>query len=75
VIACECDPHHDENVAYAELLERAGVPTRLEDFQGLTHGALNFAGIVPAARDYAVAVAGLFADAARTQSTAVPQTG
>ncbi|HEY4098258.1 MAG TPA: alpha/beta hydrolase [Baekduia sp.] len=63
VIACECDPHHDENVAYAERLQQAGVPTRLADFPGLTHGALNLAGVVPAAREYADAVADLFAEA------------
>jgi acetyl esterase len=75
VIACECDPHHDEDVAYAERLEAAGVPTRLADFAGLTHGALNFAGLVPAARAYAVAVAELFAQAATGQPVVSGQSG
>jgi acetyl esterase len=64
VVACECDPHHDENVAYAERLQEAGVPTRLVDFPGLTHGALNLAGVVPQAREYADALADLIAEAA-----------
>lgn len=70
VIACECDPHHDEDVAYGERLVAAGVRTRVADFAGLTHGALNFAGIVPAAREYAMAVAELIAEAAASRAVA-----
>jgi acetyl esterase len=70
IVACECDPHHDEDVAYAERLARAGVSTRLEDFPSLPHGALNFAGIAPAALTYSVAVAGLFAEAAEAARAA-----
>ena len=66
MIVCECDPLHDEGVAYAARLEQAGVVVRLARFPGLTHGALNFAGVVPAAADYARAVAELLAQAAGT---------
>jgi acetyl esterase len=69
IIACECDPLHDEAVAYAERLQAEGVPAQLRVFPGLTHGALNFAGVVPAARAYAIEVAALIAAAAGTVSS------
>ena len=33
------DPFHDEDVAYAERLRRAGVPVTLEIVEGLYHAA------------------------------------
>jgi acetyl esterase len=65
VIACECDPHCDEDQEYAARLQQAGVPTTLRTFPGLTHGALNFAGVSAAAQRYSVEVAELLAEAAR----------
>ena len=44
------DPLHDEGVAYAERLHRAGVPVRLLDYPALTHGFLRFTAVAAAAR-------------------------
>ncbi len=37
VITAQIDPLHDEGVAYAAKLKRAGVPVRAKDFTGVTH--------------------------------------
>lgn len=38
VIVAAADVLRDDGVAYAELLETAGVPTRLREYPGMTHG-------------------------------------
>jgi acetyl esterase len=38
VLLAECDPLVDEGRAYAEALQRAGVPVQMEVGRGLTHG-------------------------------------
>jgi acetyl esterase len=44
------DPLRDEGRAYADALERAGVPVSYDCRPGLVHGYFNLAGGVPAAR-------------------------
>lgn len=45
------DPLRDEAVAYAERLRHAGVRTEVLEFDNLTHGFVDLAAIVPAARE------------------------
>ncbi|MEM8695990.1 MAG: alpha/beta hydrolase [Pseudomonadota bacterium] len=47
VIVAECDPLHDEGVAYAKRLEKAGVPVELIDADGMIHGFVSMSAIVP----------------------------
>jgi acetyl esterase len=49
VVVAECDPLHDEGVAYVEKLTRAGVDTVLQDVEGVNHGFLRFVGTLPQA--------------------------
>ena len=49
VVVAECDPLHDEGVAYAEKLSRAGVDTTLQDVESVNHGFLRFVGALPQA--------------------------
>jgi acetyl esterase len=46
----EFDPLRDEGAAYAERLERAGVPVRYTCHAGLIHHFYGMAGAIPAAR-------------------------
>jgi acetyl esterase len=45
------DPLRDDGARYAELLTAAGVPVELHNAEGLVHGYLGYAGVVPAATD------------------------
>src|SRR5215212_3497329 len=47
------DPLRDDGARYAELLTAAGVPVELHNAEGLIHGYLGYAGVVPAATDAA----------------------
>jgi acetyl esterase len=44
-----CDPLHDEGVAFAQLLERNGVPVTLKEFPGQMHGFASMSGFLKAA--------------------------
>jgi acetyl esterase len=48
VVTAEHDPLRDEGAAYADRLQRAGVPTRHRCEAGLVHGFLTLDGISPA---------------------------
>jgi len=51
------DPLRDEGMAYAERLEKEGIPTRQHCFRTLTHGFVSMGGLNPTARDAAVHIA------------------
>lgn len=55
------DPLRDEAATYAERLTQAGVPTTLVAGDGLVHGCLGMADIVPAAAEHAADVHRVFA--------------
>lgn len=56
VITAEFDPLRDEGEAYGRRLQEAGVPTRIERFDGVIHGFFGMGALVAKARD-AVALA------------------
>jgi acetyl esterase len=51
VMLADCDPLHDEGLAYANKLRAAGVPVSVADHSGLIHCFTNFQGVLPQARD------------------------
>ena len=58
---CEFDPLRDEGIAYADRLEKAGVPVTLNRVDGAVHGIFWLAGAVALGRD----LIGAAADAIR----------
>jgi acetyl esterase len=55
VVTCEDDPLDDEGLAYARRLTEAGVPTRVERFEGMIHAFLQMGGYIDATEQlYAV---------------------
>lgn len=57
VMLAECDPLHDEGLAYAGKLRAAGVPVSVADYPGLLHGFTLFQAMLPQAREALVAAA------------------
>jgi acetyl esterase len=51
----ECDPLHDEGMAYAERLTAAGVPTVAAEYTGMFHGFFNLGHVLPEAADASTA--------------------
>ena len=51
------DPLRDEGKAYAERLEKEGIPTRYHCFNAMTHGFASMGGLCPAAREAALHMA------------------
>jgi acetyl esterase len=47
----ECDPLHDEGLAYAERLTAAGVPTVTAEYAGMFHGFFNLGHLLPEAAE------------------------
>ena len=46
VIVGEYDPLHDEGIAYATHLEKAGVKVKTSDYRGMPHGFFQMAGYI-----------------------------
>ena len=51
IVLAECDPLHDEGVAYARRLEEAGVAVELRDYPGQLHPFFGLAGVIDDAAD------------------------
>jgi acetyl esterase len=51
VVLAECDPLHDEGLAYARRLEDAGVEVALRDFAGQVHPFVLLAGVIEDGRE------------------------
>jgi len=49
IVVVSIDPLRDEAVAYAERLGASGVNVRLIEFDRLSHGFFDLAGLIPAA--------------------------
>jgi acetyl esterase len=50
VIVAECDPLHDEGVAYAERIRAEGGVATLVDYPGMIHGFFTFPAVLPQGR-------------------------
>lgn len=48
VLLAECDPLHDEGLAYAERLRQAGNAVELVEYPGMAHGFFGWRPVVPA---------------------------
>ncbi len=57
------DPLVDDGAAYAKKLEAAGVDVTFKCYDSLAHGFTAFTGVVPAAREACLEVAGMVRDA------------
>jgi acetyl esterase/lipase len=51
----ECDPLHDEGLAYAERLDAAGVSTVAAEYAGMFHGFFNMDHLLPEAAEASTA--------------------
>ncbi|WPP02042.1 alpha/beta hydrolase [Pseudomonas sp. HR96] len=51
VLLAECDPLHDEGLAYVAHLREAGVAVQLHDYEGMTHDFMRMGLIVEEADD------------------------
>jgi acetyl esterase len=59
VVTAGFDPLRDEGEAYAQALRTAGVPVVARRFDGLIHGFINSAGVLPVCRDAVNEIGGM----------------
>jgi len=62
MILAQCDPLHDEGVAYARHLQAAGVDVELKVYPGMTHDFLRMGAIVDEAEEAQHHIAGRLAE-------------
>ncbi len=63
LVLAGCDPLHDEGLAYASALGRAGVAVTVRDHPGMAHGFFTLVDLLGAANREVEAVGGLIATA------------
>lgn len=63
IIVAGNDPLHDDGVAYAEVLEKAGVSVKLHDYPGAIHGFASLFGIVPLGDEAVIAASSALREA------------
>ena len=63
VMLAECDPLHDEGLAYVAHLREAGIPVELHDWAGMTHDFLRMGVIIEEAEEAQAMVAAALAKA------------
>jgi acetyl esterase len=51
IVLAECDPLRDEGVAYARMLEAAGIEVELREYPGQVHPFVLLAGVIDAGRE------------------------
>jgi acetyl esterase len=51
LVLAECDPLHDEGVAYAQHLQAAGVDVELKVYEGMTHDFMRMGAIIDEAHE------------------------
>jgi len=51
LILAEHDPFHDEGLAYADKLQKAGVPVSLKKINGMVHGFMRYYGSISQAHE------------------------
>ncbi len=63
VMLAECDPLHDEGLAYVAHLREAGIAVELHDWEGMTHDFLRMGVIIDEAEEAQVMIATALAKA------------
>ncbi|WP_297845395.1 alpha/beta hydrolase [Pseudomonas sp.] len=63
VLLGECDPLHDEGLAYVAHLQEAGIKVELHDWEGMTHDFLRMGMIIDEAEDAQSIIAAALAKA------------
>ena len=69
ILMAECDPLHDMGVAYAERLQRDGVPVELHVYEGMIHAFFSFIAIFDQGRRAVSDAAAALRNAAQVGAT------
>jgi acetyl esterase len=70
IVLAECDPLHDQGVAYAERLKADGVPVELRVYEGMIHAFFSFIGIFDRGREAVVDAGRTIGEALGAQAAA-----